>query len=83
MRFLLVASLAAAAALPAFADETAGVVNSFDPVKRTLVLTDKTVWGLSADTAVDSDIQPGQRVRISYSTAGEDGITGILSIKRM
>lgn len=83
MRFLLVATLAASAALPAFSDETAGVVHSFDPVRRALVLTDKTVWGLGDTTAVDADIRAGERVRISYSTAGEDGVTGISSVKRM
>ncbi len=83
MRFLLVASLAASAAFPVFADETAGVVTAFDPVKRTLVLNDKSVWGLGPDTVVDADLQPGQRVSISYATAGEDGITAIIQVKRM
>lgn len=83
MRFLLVATLAASAALPVFADETAGVVNTFDAAKRVLVLSDKTVWGLNIDTLVDSELKTGDRVRIAYSTAGEDGITKISSVSRM
>ena len=76
---LLAATAAAllAAATPALADETTGEILAFDRVAGVLVLTDKTVWEFGPDTVGPVELNRGDRVKIVYETAGEDGLTAI------
>ncbi|SDY49374.1 hypothetical protein [Citreimonas salinaria] len=81
MRALLL-SAALLAAAPALADETTGTILAYDRVAGLLVLEDKTVWELSASVTVPEDLVAGDRVRMVYTTAGEDGLTSIDSLTR-
>ena len=76
---LLAATAAAllAAATPTLADETTGEILAFDRVAGVLVLTDKTVWEFGPDTVGPVELNRGDRVKIVYETAGEDGLTAI------
>lgn len=81
IKFAAVA-LAALAAIPAFADETTGRVLAYDRKDGILVLKDKTVWQLSAELLVPADLGRGDTVRLTYETAGEDGLTSIDALER-
>ncbi|MCE0505304.1 hypothetical protein LR948_08075 [Roseivivax sp. GX 12232] len=66
------AALLALAPLAAFADQTQGTIATYDPEKRLLVLTDKTVWSLETlETA--PVLAPGQKVAILYTSDADNG----------
>lgn len=71
------------AAAPAHADETEGEILAYDRLANLLVMRDRTVWELGAELMVPADLKSGDRVRLVYRTAGEDGITGIESLERI
>ncbi len=75
--------LALAAAAPASADETTGRILAYDRLANVLVMADRTVWTLPADLLVPADMEAGDRVRMVYGTAGEDGVTRMNSLTRI
>ena len=46
-------------------------------------MRDRTVWELGTELMVPADLKSGDRVRLTYDTAGEDGITKIKGIERV
>lgn len=83
MRILFAAALAVSAALPAFADETEGLVLAYDRKASIIVLTDQTVWLLPEAVTTPEDLGRGDRVLFEYETAGEDGLTEITAMTRL
>lgn len=83
MRTLFAAALLLTAA-PVLADETTGTVLAYDRKAGVIVLTDKTVFSLEllGNTPV-ADLVAGDKVKIVYEAAGEDGMTAITAIDRM
>lgn len=82
MRVLFAAALLAVA-FPVLADETSGTVAGYDPVRNVLTLSDRTVWDLPADAAVPDALVPGERLRIVYDSAADNGWTRIVRIERI
>ena len=82
MRHLIALAVLLAAA-PALADETEGEILAYDRLANLVVMRDRTVWELGAELMVPADLQSGDRVRLVYRTAGEDGVTKIDSIERV
>lgn len=86
MKQTLTAALAALVALPATfaaADQTTGLVLAHDRKAHILILTDLTVWELPSALMVPADLGAGDRVVLSYETAGEDGLTSIDALERI
>lgn len=83
MRSFLALTLAVLLASPALADETEGLILSFDRVDRIIVLTDKTVWQVPVSLEMPEDLGRGDRVLIDFDSEGEDGLTAITSIDRL
>lgn len=83
MRSFLALTLAVLLASPALADETEGLILSFDRVDRIIVLTDKTVWQVPVSLEMPEDLGRGDRVLIDFESEGEDGLTAITSIDRL
>ncbi len=83
MRSILALTIAGLLATPALADETEGLVLSFDRVDRIIVLTDKTVWEVPDTLVMPEDFGRGDRVLIDFDSAGEDGVTAITAIERL
>ena len=79
-RLTLIAALALAS--PVLADETEGEILAYDRLANLVVMRDRTVWRLGT-LLVPADLQSGDRVRIDYEMAGEDGITRIDSLERI
>ncbi len=72
--FRIVSAVALAAALvtPALADQTDGIVASFDGRTGVLVMDDRTVWTLPA-ASLPVDLTVGARIRIEFEGLGENG----------
>lgn len=70
-------------ALPAIADEVTGEILAYDRLANLVVMRDRTVFELGTELMVPADLQSGDRVRIVYESAGEDGITAIDSLERV
>lgn len=83
MQSLLALLVAGSLAPPALADQTEGLILSFDRVDRIIVLTDKTVWELPEELETPPDLGRGDRVLIDFDSAGEDGLTAIEAIERL
>lgn len=85
MRSFLALTLAGLLATPALADETEGLILSFDRVDRIIVLTDKTVWEVPVSLEMPEDLGHGDRILIDFvsESEGEDGLTAITSIERL
>ncbi|WP_317054870.1 hypothetical protein [Roseovarius rhodophyticola] len=83
MRSILAILVAGALATPAVADETEGLILSFDRVDRIIVMTDMTVWELPASVETPDDLARGDRVHMVYDSAGEDGLTAITALHRL
>lgn len=75
--------LATIAATPALADETTGEILAYDRLANVLVMRDRTVWELGTELLVPADLQAGDRVRLVYESAGEDGLTKIDALERL
>jgi hypothetical protein len=80
----LVAAVAASAiflsAAPAIASNVKGTVVAYDRVAKRLVLSDKTVFSIEADSAeVPDSLTAGDEVEIDFES-GEDGVDKINSI---
>ena len=82
MRSRLLAAGLLTLALPAQADSVTGVILAFDRQADILVLEDKTIYELSADTLIPADLAAGDTVTVDYESAGEDGITKISSLTK-
>lgn len=83
MRIITTIALALAVAAPALADETTGEILAYDRLANMIVLTDRTVWALSDTVLIPADLRAGDRVRIDFELAGEDGIVTIDSLERV
>ena len=83
MRSFLALTLAGLLATAAIADETEGLILSFDRVDRIIVLMDKTVWEVPTTLEVPEDLGRGDRVLIDFDSEGEDGLTAITSVERL
>ena len=83
MRILLASALLAVAT-PVIADETTGTVLAFDRKAGLIVMADKTVFSLEllGETPVE-DLVAGDKVTVTYESAGEDGFTKIDAITRV
>ena len=76
MRLIIAAAFLAVAA-PALADSTTGVVLAFDRVDRIIVMEDKTVWSLGANTVVPDNLKAGDSVTIDFTNGGENGVASV------
>lgn len=66
---------------PALADTVTGQVRSYDTNTTMLILTDGTVWSLrDGGAAAPEGIKPGDMVRITYVSAGDNGFGKIQSV---
>lgn len=68
---------------PALADETEGEILAYDRLANLIVMRDRTVWQLGAEVTVPADLKSGDRVRLVFRAAGEDGVTGVDSLERI
>ena len=82
MRLALALLLTLPAGLAA-ADETTGEILAYDRLAHILVMRDRTVWTLPDDLMVPADLKSGDRIRVVYKTAGEDGLTAVDAIERI
>jgi hypothetical protein len=82
MRALLATAFLAVAG-PAVADQTVGTVATFDRARNVLILKDRTVWTLPAETIVPADVTPGTAVRIVYVSNADNGWGKIVRIERV
>jgi hypothetical protein len=83
MRLLLSATIVALSALPALADTTEGTILAFDRQSDVLVMTDKTVWRLNANTLIPADLAAGDVVRIEFTSFGDDGVARVDSLQKL
>lgn len=79
MRILLAAALLAIAT-PVLADQTSGVVLAYDRVDHIIVMEDKTVWPLGANTVVPDDLKAGDAVTIDFTSGGESGVASVEAV---
>ena len=83
-RTILAAALLCAPALaPAMADEAEHTILAYDRLANIVVMRDRSVYELPAELMVPADMKSGDRVRVVYQSAGEDGITKIDSLERI
>ena len=74
------ASIIVLSAVPALASSVKGTVVAYDRVAKRLVLDDKTIYSIEADTGEMPDsLTAGDEVEIDFES-GEDGIDKINSI---
>ncbi|MGX1495717.1 hypothetical protein [Roseibium aggregatum] len=79
--FVLGAAFLAAGLVPAVADSVTASVETWNPVTRTLVLSDKTQFQtISSSVAVPDTLAAGKTVTIVYD-GSESGVDSILSIE--
>ncbi|MCG6904744.1 MAG: hypothetical protein LJE68_18885 [Rhodobacter sp.] len=81
-RFFAPAALLLLAVSPAFADSVTNTVLAFDRKAGLIVLTDRTVFTLSAtDAMAPENLVAGDTVKITYDSLGEDGYGQIQTIE--
>lgn len=83
MRYLLALAAFAALASPALADETTGKIVAFDRKANVLVMEDKTIWKLSDQTVIPEDLAAGETIKITFTSAGDDGVKSVDQLERM
>ena len=83
MKKIILALALAGVAAPVLGDETTGSIVAFDRKAGVIVLSDRTIWELTPGTLIPAYLSAGDRVRIVYQTAGEDGITSIDELERV
>ena len=76
MRKLLAVAFLAAAT-PAFADTTTGIIVAFDRQADVIVMDDKTIWQLSPTTLIPADLAAGDTITIEFTSAGDDGVRSV------
>lgn len=79
----LAAALAIFVAAPALADSTEGTILAFDRQADLLVMEDKTIWALNPNTLIPADLAAGDRIRITYTSAGDDGVISVDTLEKM
>ena len=77
------ALLSAPALSAAMADEVEHTILAYDRLAHIVVMRDRSIYELPAELLVPADMKSGDRVRVIYESAGEDGITRIDSIERL
>lgn len=82
MRILLAFAAFAALATPALADTTTGTILAFDRKANVLVMNDKTVWQLSAQTVMPEDLEAGEVIKITFTSVGDDGVKSVDMLER-
>ena len=82
MRTLLAFAAFAALATPALADTTTGTILAFDRKANVLVMNDKTVWQLSAQTVMPEDLEAGEVIKITFTSVGDDGVKSVDMLER-
>ena len=82
MRTIFAAIFLGVAAIPAFANETTGVVAAFDRVDMILVLEDNTIWNLAANQEVPENLRAGETITIVFN-GSENGVDAVTSITRV
>lgn len=82
MRFLLAATLAFAAAAPAYADEVSGTIVAYDRLDNLIVLDDKSVWALASSALVPADLKAGDRITLTFTSSGENGANAATKLER-
>lgn len=75
-KLVLATSVVLAIAAPVLADQTTGVVQSFDAASGRLELQDRTIWTLPATLTLPV-MAKGDRIDIIYTSAGEAGIVSV------
>jgi hypothetical protein len=83
MRYLLAFAAFAALATPALADTTTGTIVAFDRVANVIVMEDKTIWQLSADTVVPEGLLAGDSITITFTSLGDDGVKSVDKLEKM
>ena len=83
MRYLLAFAAFAALATPALADSTTGTVVAFDRVANVVVMEDKTIWQLSAETVVPEGLVAGDTITITFTSLGDDGVKSVDVIEKL
>ena len=78
---LPLALLALLAATPALADSTTGTILAYDRKANVIVFNDRSTWELG-DLVVPEDLEAGDRVTISFTSAGDSGIGKANAITR-
>ena len=84
MRALIAAALLYAVT-PAFADSgsTTGKIAAFDRVSNIIVMEDKTVWQLNANTILPENLLAGEEVTIRFRYSGDNGVTSVDALERL
>lgn len=67
----------------AFADETTGTVLAFDRQADIIVMADKTIWRLNPNTLIPADLAAGDRVRMTFTSAGDDGVISVDKLEKL
>ncbi|SEA08512.1 hypothetical protein [Rubrimonas cliftonensis] len=81
MRALILSALCLSSlAGAALADQTSGQIATYDQARRVIVLTDRTVWPLAAQTEVSTELAAGKRVVITFLSDGDNGLGRVLSV---
>jgi hypothetical protein len=83
MRTVIAAALLAAAPCLAFADETTGTIASVDMARKTIILTDKTVWMLPDTGLLRQPVAADDKLRIVYVSYADNGWMTIARIERI
>lgn len=74
---LMVVTASGAAA----ADTVTDRVFTFDPVKKMLVMQDRTVWSLKDLAEMPAGLKSGDRVTIDFKSDGDNGPTKVLAVR--
>jgi hypothetical protein len=56
------------------------MVQSYNSLTNTLVLTQKTVWPLPGTVVIPERLEPGERVRIAHRSNADNGWGGVQTI---
>lgn len=83
MRNFLFSAALALVAVPAFADQTEGLILAFDRQAHTIILADHSVWRLPADMAIPADLGQGDRIYVEFTSDGDNGVKMIDMIERL
>lgn len=82
MRALL-AAVVLFAATPVLADTTEGTILAFDRQADILVMEDKTIWQLNPNTLIPADLAAGDRVKITFTSFGDDGVRSVDELEKL
>lgn len=83
MRILPGLATLAILATPALADDTTGVILAFDRQADVIVMVDRTVWQLPVGLLIPTDLAAGDTVKITFTSAGENGIGSVDKLEKL